>query len=428
MDSTPSRLLVRNAVLDGQSADILIEDGVFTAIAPHLPTPDGATVVNARGKTAIPGFYNGHTHSAMTLFRSYADDLELFTWLSQHIWPNEAKLSEEDVLAGARLAAVEMIRSGTVFFNDMYWFGRAGLQMAEESGLRAKISKFVIEDRPGHVRDDCVRQNGDLASAYAACGAKDRVQLTIGPHAVYTVSESSLRAVAEEARATGEWIHVHASETRKEVEDCVAAHGLSPIAWLDRCGLLGPQTLLAHCVHLSPEDIALIRGREAVVVHNPCSNYKLCSGAFAFRDVCENGHCRMSIGTDGCSSNNNLSMFDEMKLAALSAKLQSGDPACAPAKAILDIATRGGAEAFGIHGGAIEKGRAGDLVLLDPDAPFLAPGNNLAADLVYSADTSCVDTVVVAGRVLMQNREILVFDEGRVLADARAAAQRLFKA
>ena len=271
---------------------------------------------------------------AMTLFRSYADDMELFTWLSEHIWPNEAKLREEDVLAGARLAAVEMIRSGTVFFNDMYWFGRAGLQMAEESGLRAMISKFVIEDRPGHVRDDCVRQNGDLASAYAACGAKDRVRLTIGPHAVYTVSESSLRAVAEEARASGEWIHVHASETRKEVEDCVAAHGLSPIAWLDRCGLLGPQTLLAHCVHLSPEDIALIRERGAVAEHNPCSNYKLCSGAFAFRDVYEKGKCRMSIGTDGCSSNNNLSMFDEMKLAALSAKLQSGDPACAPATAI----------------------------------------------------------------------------------------------
>ena len=183
---------------------------------------------------------------------------------------------------------------------------------------------------------------------------------------------------------------------------------MTPVAWLDKCGLLTDRTILAHGVHLADDDIRLIRDRGAVVVHNPCSNYKLCSGQFDFRRVFEEGGCRVALGTDGCASNNSLSFFDEMKLAALNAKIQSGDPECGKATDIWRIATRGGAQAFGLDGGEIAVGRLGDAILLDPSVPAFNPPRNLASALVYAADTSCVDTVICAGRVLMRHKALRI--------------------
>ena len=416
-------LLIRNARLDKKPTDALIVDGVFQTIAPEIPAPDGIDILDAEGKILAPAFYNAHTHSAMTLFRGYADDMQLFPWLNDYIWPAEAHLTANDVYIGTKLAILEMIRSGTVFFNDMYWYPATTFRAAEEMGMRALIGRFCLEGEPGVVLQRNIDEVAELEQAYEASNAKDRLALSYAPHAIYTVCEKNLKKFAEQAKAAGAMIHVHAAETKKEVDDCLEAHGMSPIAWLDHCGILTPKTILAHCVHLFEDDIRLIKERGSVIAHMPSSNYKLCSGDLKFKQAYEEGGCRMTIGTDGCASNNNLSMFDEMKLAALSAKLRSGDPSSGRASDILKIATEYGAAAFGIHGGVIAEGYAGDAILFDGDLPCMVPESHLDANIVYSADTSCVDSVVCAGRVLMKHR--VIDGEHEIIEEARAAASRL---
>ncbi len=398
-----SSLLIQNATLDGVAVDALILDGVFAEIANGIKPPPDVAVLDAEGKILAPAFYNAHTHSAMSIMRGLADDLRLEVWLNEHIWPFEAKLTEEDVRRGVRLAAEEMIRSGTVFFNDMYWMPDIALQVADEMGLRAVIGPCLISNPLA-----AFTRAEELEEAYRHVRHKNLLALAHAPHAVYSTDERLLRKTAEKARADGRFIHVHASETRAEVDGCLKEHGMTPVAWLDHCGLVTERTILAHGVHLTDDDIRIIQERRAVVVHNPCSNYKLCSGQFDFRRVYEQGGCRVALGTDGCASNNNLSFFDEMKLAALNAKIQSGDPECGRAEDIWRIATKGGAEAFGLDAGEIAVGKLGDGILLDRTAPALNPLRNLASSLVYAADTSCVDTVICDGRVLMRNKVLEV--------------------
>ncbi len=396
-------LLIKDALLDGARTDALIRDGRFAEIAPGIAPPAGVEVLDAKGRILAPAFYNAHTHSAMSIMRGLADDLRLEVWLNEHIWPFEAKLTEDDVRRGVRLAVEEMIRSGTVFFNDMYWMPDVALRVADEAGMRAVIGPCLISNPLAKFT-----RAEELEEAYRHVAHPHLLALAHAPHAVYSADERLLRETAEKARADGRVIHVHASETRTEVDDCLKAHGMTPVAWLDRCGLLTERTVLAHGVHLSDDDIRLVRDRHAVVVHNPCSNYKLCSGQFDFRRVVEAGGCRVALGTDGCASNNNLSFFDEMKLAALNAKIQSGDPECGKAADVWRIATQGGAEAFGLDGGVIAVGKLGDALLLDPATPALNPLRDLASALVYAADTSCVDTVVCDGRVLMADKVLHV--------------------
>ncbi len=396
-------LLIKNATLDGVAVDALILGGVFAEIANGIKPPSDVAVLDAEGKILAPAFYNAHTHSAMSIMRGLADDLRLEVWLNEHIWPFEAKLTEEDVRRGVRLAAEEMIRSGTVFFNDMYWMPDIALQVADEMGLRAVIGPCLISNPLA-----AFTRAEELEEAYRHVHHKNLLAIAHAPHAVYSTDEYLLRETAEKARADGRFIHVHASETRAEVDGCLKEHGMTPVAWLDHCGLVTERTILAHGVHLTDDDIGIIRKRRAVVVHNPCSNYKLCSGQFDFRRVYEQGGCRVALGTDGCASNNNLSFFDEMKLAALNAKIQSGDPECGRAEDIWRIATKEGAEAFGLDAGEIAIGKLGDAILLDPAVPALNPLRNLASSLVYAADTSCVDTVICDGRVLMEKKKLEV--------------------
>lgn len=417
-------LLIRNARLNGKTTDALIIDGIFKTIAPNIPAPEGIEVLDAKGKILAPAFYNTHTHSAMTLFRGYADDMELFTWLNNYIWPVEAHLTPEDVYIGTQLAIVEMIRSGTVFFNDMYWDPAATLRAADDMGMRAMVGRMYIEESPGVISQQNVKASRELEETWEASAAKDRVQLTYAPHAIYTVSEITLKRIAEEAKVTGNYIHIHASETKKEVDDCMKANGISPIAVLDRCGILTPKTVLAHCVHLSTEDIELIKKRGCIIAHMPNSNYKLCSGALKFKQIYQDVGCRLTIGTDGCASNNNLSMFDEMKLAALSAKLTSGDPSAGAASDILRITTEESAKAFGIHGGVIAEGYVGDAILLNPELPCMVPESHLDANIVYSADTSCVDSVICDGKILMKDQKIE--GEKEIIEAARKTATQLF--
>ena len=406
-----------NLSVGGNTVDIVVANGVIADIVP------AEVSVGSAPRPAVPAFYNCHTHLAMNLLRGYADDLELMPWLQEHIWPAEAHLTDEIVYAGARLAILEMIRCGTVFANDMYWYAPAVARAADEMGIRCAVSMQTIETGgPGH--NDPKNMAANKALAVLPRTAASRVFATYAPHAIYTVCEQSLREIAAQARDEDTFLHVHVAETRFEVETCKKEHGgRTPVAYLNDLGLLGPKTVMAHCVHLTDDDIKIIADTGAVIVENQQSNMKLVSGLFPYRRAVEKGKCRLALGTDGASSNNSLSMFAEMKAAALCAKIESGDPTCAQATDVYRAATRGGAQAFGLDAGEIRVGAAADFVILRPDAVPLVPGFNRASDLVYAADPSCVDTVVCAGRVLMENG--VIPGEAEIISAARAAAAML---
>lgn len=406
----------RNLILEGRGAvDLTVADGRIAAITSAGDNPAGP-----RPRPVVPAFYNCHTHLAMNLLRGYADDRALMPWLRDYVWPAEARLTEEIVYAGARLAILELIRSGTVFANDMYWHAPMVARAAEEMGIRCAVSMQTVETGGPGV-DDPRNVAANAALADLPREASSRVFTTLAPHAVYTVCEATLRRLADRARAEDRFVHIHVAETQGEVARCRAEHGgHTPVRYLLDCGLLGPKTLMAHGVHLTDDDISIIRDTGTVLVENAQSNLKLASGLFPYART---AGCRRALGTDGACSNNALSMFAEMKCVALVAKLENGDPTAAPAAEVLRLATRGGAQAFGLDAGEIRVGAAADFLILDPDAVPLVPGFNRTSDLVYAADPSCLDTVVCAGRVLMEGG--VVPGEEEIVAAARQAARLL---
>ena len=394
------KILLKDTMLNGNRTDVLIAGHRFEKIAPGQIADAGTEIVNAAGTAILPPFYNTHTHAAMTLLRGYADDKELFTWLNDHIWPFEAKMTARDIYEGSRLAILEMIRSGTVFFNDMYWQSDETVRAASEMGIRACVG-MTVTDFIGEAAIEATFER--LAALKPGNWADDAglVRLTLAPHAVYTVCEKLWRRCADFARERGLLLHIHLAETRKEIADCVAAHGKTPVRWLDSLGVLGENVIAAHVVHVDDEEISILRERGVVIAHNPCSNMKLASGTFRSQAFSRAG-CRVTIGTDGNASNNNLDMREETKFAALLAKV-SGDPEALPAEEALAWATRNGAEAFGIDAGVIAEGRLADAVLVDLNNERLVPSHNLISNWVYSADSRCIRDVICNGKFLMRS-------------------------
>ncbi len=414
-------LLLKNVCLDGKSVEIYLADGRIAKIAPELPGVAADEVYDGRGMAVVPGLYNGHSHAAMTLFRGYADDMELYQWLTTRIWPLEAKLDEDLVYHGARLACLEMIKSGTVFFNDMYWHVKGTARAAGELGLRAALNAVMIDlNDPKRFR----KQVEDNTRLYAESRTFDkRLQFVLGPHAIYTVSEKGLAWVRDFAAEHDLLIHMHLSETEKEVVDCINEHGLRPVAYLERIGLLSERLVAVHAAWLDEEEIAILEKYRVKVVHNPVSNMKLAVGrSFPYCHFVDHG-VLAGLGTDGCASNNNLDMFETMKFSALLQKFTTNDPTVQPAAEAWRMATVNGARIFGLDGGEIACGKLADLLLIDTSRPELAPGHSLVSDLVYSASGAVVDTTIVAGRILMRHRR--VEGEEEIVAGARAAARRL---
>lgn len=404
-----------NLDLDGRVVDLVVENGLIAAIKPSEPS---AAEARTPARPVVPAFYNCHTHLAMSLLRGRADDLALMPWLQNHIWPAEAHLTAEMVYAGARLGILELIKSGCVFANDMYWYAPAMARAAAEMGIRCAVGIHFVET-DGLGRNDPRNLSANAALADLPTTAASRIFTTLAPHAVYTVCERTLRTIARRAMDEDRFIHIHVAETRGEVERCRREHGgLTPIAYLDACGILGPKTVMAHCVHLTDDDIHRIADRGAIIVENQQSNMKLASGLFPFRRAVTDGACRAALGTDGAASNNALSIFAEMKCAALAAKIEADDPTAGTAADVFRMATRGGATAFGLDAGDIRVGARADFLILDPDAVAFCPGGNRTSDLVYAAETSCVDTVVCDGRVLMEHGHVP--GETEIRAAARA--------
>jgi len=395
-------ILIKQVEWNGQAVDVLISGNRFKTIG-DCSGRTAETVLDGRDKALLPTFHNAHTHAAMAYLRSYADDLELFTWLNDHIWPVEKNVTEEDVYHGAKLACLEMIKSGTTFFNDMYWFWHGTARAVEESGMRAALSAVFIDlDDPARAEEQ-IRSNRQLFEERTRYS--DRILFQLGPHAVYTVSEKSLRWCAEFAAEHGLMIHTHLSETGREVTDCVAKHGLRPPEYLDSIGFLGPNVTAAHCVHLNPAEMELLAERGVKALHCPASNMKLASGKFRFT-AAQNAGIQIAIGTDGAASNNCLDMGSEIKTAALLEKHSTGDPTALDAQTAWHAGTRACAEFFGLDSGRIAEGALADCMLVDLNNERLLPGHHLTADMVYSAGSSCIDTVICNGKILMQDRRV----------------------
>ena len=415
-------LLLKNCQLDGKNVDIAIENGKIAAIG--IVTEAARESFDASGMAVIPPFYNTHTHAAMTLLRSYAEDMELFDWLSNHIWPIEAKLTEEDIYVGSRLATVEMIRSGTVYFNDSYWMPRAALRAVKEAGMRATLGLLYLCNPSGDVPDAASAANRELLEA--CCEDDPLITVAHSPHAIYTVSTEVLKDISRQMENDGFRVHIHVAETAKEVEDCRKAHnGMTPVEYLDSLGIINDRAMLAHCVHLTDHDREIIAKRGAYIAHNPVSNLKLCSGVFDFERARAAG-CRVTLGTDGTSSNNSLSMLDEMKFAALSAKFTGNSPKAGRVGDIFNIATAAGSAFAGVDAGAVAVGKAADILLINLKHPALSAGYDLISDLVYAGEPEMIDSVICNGKFLMKNR--VIPGEAEIVAAAREVCAKLKQA
>jgi 5-methylthioadenosine/S-adenosylhomocysteine deaminase len=415
---SPQPLTVSGAKLDGETVGVRCEGGRIAAIGPDVSPHPGDETIEADGAPLVAPLVNGHTHAAMTLFRGYGGDLPLMRWLREKVWPVEAKLEPEDVYWGARLACVEMIRTGTTRFWDMYWHPAAAARAVRDAGLRACIGGPLV-DVGGNTEAmrETARGNLEELAEHAP-----EIAAALAPHAIYTASEGLLRWIAEIAAEQEVAIQIHLSETEKEVEDCLAENGVRPAAYLDRLGLLGERTVLAHGVWLDGEEMELIAARGCTVVANPVANMKLAvGGVFPYPEARRAG-VAVGLGTDGAGSNDSLDLLADLKVFALAQRHASGDPTILPADEAWRIAT--GATAPLLTGGAgeLQAGGPADFLLLRPRSLELRLGD-LHSNLVYAASGSVVETTVVGGRVLMRDGQVL--DEEEIVARAAERASRL---
>ena len=385
-------LLLKNVLHKGQKTNILIEGRRFSRIGVPALTEAGK-VVDCDGLAIIPAFYNTHNHAPMIPMRGLGEDRPLQTWLQDYIWPYEAKMTPGDVREGSEKAVREMISGGTVFFSDMYFEIEETIDVVARSGMRAAIGITFLD---GHDKCQQIEKLDFLHNWQDPTGG--RISLTLDPHAIYTAGPEIYRKVHELSAETGLMVHTHLAETVKEVEDCVKLHGTTPVRYLDSLGVLDSRVVAAHCVHVDKEEWDILAERGVTVAHCPCSNMKLGSGRFPYELAIASG-ARITLATDGPSSNNNLDMREEMKFAALLAKV-AGDPTLLPAEEIFRWATVNGAEAFGIDAGVIEEGKLADAVLLDTKEERLQPCYNLVSNWVYSADSGCVAATLCDGEII----------------------------
>ena len=402
---------------------VYLRDGVIASVT---DAPDGFMAdktIHGAGKMLIPGFVNAHTHASMTLFRNCADDLLFNDWLFGRIFPLEEKLTAEDCYLGTMLSIMEMLRSGTTAFIDMYYFMDSLAKAVLDSGIRAVLSRGLIGGA-----DDPAAGELRLREALEAVEkwkGNDNLSFMLAPHAPYTCDDGFQREIAAEAKRHGIAINTHLSESLTENATIMEKYGCTPIELFDKTGLLSDTTLAAHCVHISESDIAILADHGVKVATNPVSNLKLANGVAPVPKLLKAG-ITVALGTDGAASNNSLNMFHELSVLTLIHKGVNHDAQAVTAREGFSIATKNGALAMGRDDiGEITPGNVADLTILDLDRPNMQPINDPIAALAYSANGSEVETVFVGGKILMENREFLTIDSERVLFEVRKICDRI---
>lgn len=422
-----SKLLLKNIELldtpNGEANVIAVEDGKISYIGKDLPDSFAADeVIDGKGMLATAGMVNTHGHVSMTLLRSYADDMALMDWLENKIWPIEAKMNAKDIYWGAMLGIAEMLKSGTTCFADMYCFMDDVARAVAETGIRANLSRGLIGLAPD--KDDKLAENTQLVKDWQGYD-NGRIRITYGPHAPYTCPVEYLQKVIEVAQANNAEIQMHLCETKGEVENCIKEHGVTPIKLMDQLGMFEQGTIAAHCVYLTEDDMDIMAAKNVRVAHNPQSNLKLASGIAPVARMLEKGIC-VGLGTDGASSNNNLDMLEECRAAAMLHKTTTLNPLAVPAAQAWDMATANGAKVLGFDElGKLGVGQQADIVLWNMHKPYWYPRHNKLSLLVYAANSSDADTVIVNGKVVLQNGSMTLFDEEKIYAEANLRAQKL---
>lgn len=404
-------------------ADIAITDDKIVAVG-EVPAGFVAdNTINGKDKFAVPGFVNTHTHASMTLLRSYADDLALMDWLNNHIWPVEAKMVEKDIRVGGELAVLEMIKSGTTAFLDMYGpYLESVIDVTAKAGIRGVFSRGPIGFIPG--QDKVLDENVTMYKNYNGT-ADGRITVAMGVHAPYTCPPEFCEKAAGLAKDNGMHMHIHMSETQDEINQMQEKYGKRPFKYIEETGLFDVPAIAAHCVWLDDEDFAIMKKHNIAVAHNPASNMKLASGIAPVPRMLKEG-ITVGLGTDGTSSNNNLDMLEEIRLAAILHKVNELDPLSVPAAEALKMGTETGAKAIWLDDtGVIAPDKKADIVLYDLNRPEWCPRHNLVSLLVYSASSASADTMICNGKVIMEKGKVLTMDEERILHEAQEAAMAL---
>ncbi len=427
-NGTSGKILIRNTQILSmtgaalQQGDILIEQNKIAALgAVSAEEAIGAEVIDGSHTLAMPGLINTHSHAAMTLLRSYADDMELMSWLNDKIWPAEAKFVNESIYWGTGLAVAEMIQNGITTFADMYDSMHEVARVVEESGVRANLSRGLIVYSDPEGKN--IQKNTRLYQNFHN-QANGRLKVWFAPHAPYTCPPQYLEKIVAAAQDCHTGIHVHLAETQDELRQIREGYDKTPTEYLRDLGVFELPTLAAHGVYLTDSDVEILKAHQVSIAHNPSSNLKLASGIADVAKYQQVG-LNVALGTDGASSNNSLDLFKEMTICSFAQKVKTMDPTVLPAQTVLRMATINGAKALRWEDeiGTLEVGKKADIILIDLDQPHFAPWNNTVADLVYSARGSDVKTTIVDGKLLMKDRQILTMDVEKIMAEASRIAR-----
>lgn len=410
-------------VMDGYLG---VEGKTIDYIGPDRPAKRYNEEKDMGGSLLMPGLANAHGHAAMTLVRGVGSDLNLQDWLFGKIVPIEDRMTAEDVVAGTEYAILEMLACGTTVYADMYSFPVECAEAAAKAGIKANIPRPLICFDPEMEADDCDRIRETPAMFRAIDGMGDgRVLADFCMHSEYLTTEKTVRRYAEMCKEFGARMQVHLSETKKEHDECIARHGLTPMAYFEKLGVLDSPVYAAHCVWVTDEDLDIAARHGLIIAHNPTSNLKLGSGFAPIPEAMAKG-IRIALGTDGCASNNNLNLWEEMHLTAILHKGHTGDPTMVTPAQVLDMATLNGCIAMGRkNSGVLAAGKDADIICVDLNALHMQPALDIPALLVYSAQGSDVKMTMVDGRILYENGEYYTLDKDRVIADFKKSCKRL---
>lgn len=418
-------IITQNSNRDIFHGSLYIDDGAINEISKKPLFVEADQVIDASGQMVIPGLINTHTHLPMTLLRGYGDDMMLSEWLQTRIWPVEATLSESSVRAGAELGLIEMMRSGTTTFFDMYFFEEVIAKAVDKLGLRAVLGfAFIDTGTPEYPADQLVHKAEEFIKKWRN---NQRVTPALAPHGTYTCNPELLQKVRQLASHYEVPVQIHCAETRDEVYDVEQRYGVRPVTQLMNNGLLSSNVVLAHCGWITKNEIELMKKAEVNVSHCPVSNMKIATGGFAPVPELLDAGVVVSLGTDGAASNNTLDMFETMKFTALLHKQHRWDPKVLPAQTVFDLATIAGAKALGLQDqiGSLEEGKHADIAIVDFRIPRLTPCHDPISHLVYASQGSDVSTTIVQGTPVVLEKKVCTTDEDLVLSKAVNQAKLL---